>query len=120
MWKRIFIAAHVLRLRRGRPATRARRWKHFWAGVRTTGDGGDVLWDASDPAEAARYLDLLAEHADPALPVVDIGCGNGRFTRALADPYPRGSSASTSHRPLSRSPKRRARARPASRSGRST
>lgn len=25
-----------------------------------------------------------ATHADPALPVVDVGCGNGRFTRALA------------------------------------
>ena len=88
MWKRIFIAAHVLRLRRRAPREVGGRWEQFWAGVRATGDGGDVLWDASDPAEAARYLDLLAEHADPALPVVDVGCGNGRFTRALAGRFP--------------------------------
>ena len=88
MWKRIVIAAHVLRLRRRAPREVGGRWEHFWAGVRATGDGGDVLWDASDPAEAARYLDLFAEHADPALPVVDVGCGNGRFTRALAGRYP--------------------------------
>jgi SAM-dependent methyltransferase len=88
VWKRIAIAAHVLRLRRRAPREVGGRWEHFWAGVRATGDGGDVLWDASDPAEAARYLGLFAEHADPALPVVDVGCGNGRFTRALAGRYP--------------------------------
>jgi SAM-dependent methyltransferase len=88
VWKRVFIAAHVLRLRLRAPRAAGGRWEHFWAGVRATGDGGDVLWDASDPAEAARYLDLLAEHADPALPVVDVGCGNGRFTRALGGRYP--------------------------------
>jgi len=88
VWKRIFIAAHVLRLRRGAPRAANTRWDTFWAGVQATGDGGDVLWDASSPAEAARYLDLLADHADPTLPVVDIGCGNGRFTRALAARFP--------------------------------
>ncbi len=88
MWKRIFIAAHVLRLRRRVPRQASSHWDHFWAGVRATGDGGDVLWDASSPAEAVRYLHLLGEYADPALPVVDIGCGNGRFTRALAAHFP--------------------------------
>jgi SAM-dependent methyltransferase len=88
VWKRVFIAAHVLRLRRRAPREVGRRWEHFWAGVRATGDGGDVLWDTSDSAEATRYLDLLADHADPTLPIVDIGCGNGRFTRALAGRFP--------------------------------
>jgi SAM-dependent methyltransferase len=89
VWKRVFIAAHVLRLRRRAPREVGGRWEQFWAGVRATGDGGDVLWDTSDPAEATRYLDLFAEHADPTLPVVDVGCGNGRFTRALAGRFPR-------------------------------
>jgi SAM-dependent methyltransferase len=88
VWKRIFIAAHVVRLRRRAPREVSGRWEQFWVGVRTTGDGGDVLWDASDAAESSRYLDLLAEHADLALPVVDVGCGNGRFTRALAGRFP--------------------------------
>lgn len=60
------------------------RWDRYWAGIRSTGDGGDVLWDSGDPAEPERYLRLLERLADPALPVVDVGCGNGRFTRALA------------------------------------
>ena len=88
MWKRIFIAAHVLRLRRRIPRQVSTRWEEFWAGVRATGDGGDVLWDASSTAEADRYLELLDDHADPTLPVVDLGCGNGRFTRALAGRFP--------------------------------
>ncbi|MDL5156240.1 class I SAM-dependent methyltransferase [Actinomycetospora termitidis] len=59
------------------------RWDLYWAGVGSTGDGGDVLWDSGDPAEPDRYLELLERFADPALPVIDLGCGNGRFTRAL-------------------------------------
>jgi SAM-dependent methyltransferase len=89
VWKRIFIAAHVLRVRRRAPRQVGTRWDEFWAGVRATGDGGDVLWDTSSTAEAAHYLDLLVDHADLDLPVVDVGCGNGRFTRALASRFPR-------------------------------
>jgi SAM-dependent methyltransferase len=88
VWKRIFIAAHVVRLRLRAPREASTRWDAFWAGVRATGDGGDVLWDAESPAEADRYLDLLAAHADLTLPAVDLGCGNGRFTRALAARFP--------------------------------
>lgn len=89
MWKRVFIAAHVLRLRRRAPREEDGRWEQFWAGVQATGDGGDVLWDTDDAEEARRYLRLLTAYADLALPVVDIGCGNGRFTRALAGRFPR-------------------------------
>jgi SAM-dependent methyltransferase len=88
-WRRLLLVAHVAWLARRSPRDVASRWDRFWADVSSTGDGGDVLWDASDPGEARRYVDLLAAHADPARPVVDLGCGNGRFTRALATRFPR-------------------------------
>lgn len=86
-WSRALLLLHVIRLARRAPRDRSSRWDRYWAEVRDTGDNGDVLWDASGAGEAQRYLDLLAEHADPALPVVDIGCGNGRLTRRLADRF---------------------------------
>src|SRR5690606_6598297 len=49
---------------------------------------GDVLWDAEDERELDAWVRTALEHMDPALPVVDIGCGNGRFTRAFARRFP--------------------------------
>lgn len=59
-------------------------WEQYWASVAATGRGGDVLWDADDAEEMRRLLDAAARHLDPGLPVVDLGCGNGRYARALA------------------------------------
>lgn len=82
--RRALLVPQIIRLAARAPREVDTRWDRYWAAVEHTGDGGDVLWDASTSGEAERYLDLLASHADPALPVVDVGCGNGRFTRALA------------------------------------
>lgn len=79
---------HVIRLSLRAPRGTVDSWDHFWTSVTATGDGGDVLWDAGDTHEAQHYLDLLTAHADLELPIVDIGCGNGRFTRALATLFP--------------------------------
>lgn len=88
-WSRALLVPHVVRLGMRAPRDVASRWDLYWAGVQATGDGGDVLWDSSSSPEAGHYLDLLSTHADPGLPVVDVGCGNGRFTRALASRFPR-------------------------------
>lgn len=88
-WNRALLVPHLVRLGLRAPRDVSTRWDRYWAGVTTTGDGGDVLWDSSSSDEARHYLDLLAAHADPGLPVVDVGCGNGRFTRALAGRFPR-------------------------------
>ncbi len=86
-WTRALLLLHVIRLALRAPRDVSTRWDRYWAGVENTGDDGDVLWDASSSPETQRYLDLLTEHADMALPVVDIGCGNGRFTRQLASGF---------------------------------
>jgi SAM-dependent methyltransferase len=83
-WSRALLVPHVIRLSLQAPRDTSARWDRYWADVRATGDEGDVLWDSSSSGEAQRYLDLLGEHGDATLPVVDVGCGNGRFTRALA------------------------------------
>lgn len=88
-WRRLLLVPHVARLSRWAPGDVGTRWDRYWADVSATGDGGDVLWDSSRPGEADRYVALLAARADPARPVVDVGCGNGRFTRALAARFPR-------------------------------
>ena len=59
-------------------------WNHYWTNVRSTGVGGDVLWDTGDLDEIPNYLPLMLAHMDVALPIIDVGCGNGRFTRRLA------------------------------------
>jgi SAM-dependent methyltransferase len=66
----------------------ARGWEQFWSGVRRTGPGGEVLWDVADGTELTWCLEKAGQHFDPALPVVDLGCGNGRFTRLLAGRFP--------------------------------
>lgn len=88
-WRRLLLLPHVVRLSRRAPRDVEVRWDRYWADVGATGDRGDVVWDSSRPDEAQRYVDLLAARADPARPVVDVGCGNGRFTRALAARFPR-------------------------------
>ena len=77
------IRASVRLRRRG-----ARGRKQFWSGVQRTGPGGDVLWDVAERTELDRCLQRTGRHFDPALPVVDLGCGNGRFTRLLAGRFP--------------------------------
>ncbi|MEJ2867800.1 class I SAM-dependent methyltransferase [Actinomycetospora sp. OC33-EN08] len=82
--RRLLMLPHLVRWGIRAPRDAEGRWDRYWAGVGSTGDGGDVLWDSSDPDEPARYLDILERFADPDLPVLDLGCGNGRFTRALS------------------------------------
>jgi SAM-dependent methyltransferase len=60
-------------------------WEGFWSTL--SGTPGEVFWDA-DPAHAAQQdLPLFQDYADPQLPLVDLGCGNGTQTRFLADHF---------------------------------
>ncbi|GAA3486587.1 MULTISPECIES: methyltransferase domain-containing protein [Streptomyces] len=61
-------------------------WEGFWQDVPDR--AGAVLWDAEPALTAGIHLALFEPHmTDPALPVVDLGCGNGTQTLYLADRF---------------------------------
>lgn len=64
-------------------------WERYWAGIRRTGRGGDVIWDADSGEEFHWLLGQAQRHFRSGLPVIDLGCGNGRYSRELAPHYPR-------------------------------
>lgn len=87
-WQRALLVPRVARLAMRAPKDVRTRWDGYWASVRATGAGGDVLWDPGGEREVQHYLHQMRLHMDARLPVVDVGCGNGRFTRALAGLFP--------------------------------
>jgi SAM-dependent methyltransferase len=78
--------SHVLlfRLQGGSPREYRRQWESYWRTIHTTGPGGEVLWDSAPERASAEDLRRFVEHLDPSLPLVDLGCGNGRQSRFLA------------------------------------
>ena len=62
-------------------------WEGFWSTL--SGASGEIFWDA-DPAHAAQQdLGQVQSYADPQLPLIDLGCGNGTQTRFLANHFTR-------------------------------
>lgn len=78
----------VVRLASRAPRNPDAAWEGYWRGIRTTGRSGDVLWDSGSPTERAQLSKAVVAHFDPALPVIDVGCGNGTQTRWLAGLFP--------------------------------
>ncbi|MFI9610163.1 class I SAM-dependent methyltransferase [Streptomyces sp. NPDC052023] len=63
-------------------------WEGFWR--EAPGGPGSVFWDAEPALTAGRHVALFEPLlADPGLPMVDLGCGNGTQTRFLAGRFPR-------------------------------
>ncbi|MFJ6695025.1 class I SAM-dependent methyltransferase [Streptomyces sp. NPDC091272] len=63
-------------------------WEGFWQ--EAPDRVGAVLWDAEPALTAGIHLALFEPHlSETALPVVDLGCGNGTQTLFLADRFPR-------------------------------
>ncbi|MEV4869829.1 class I SAM-dependent methyltransferase [Streptomyces syringium] len=64
----------------------SKAWEGFWE--ETSDVPGEAIWDSDPALTAAPHLALLAPYLDPALPIVDLGCGNGTQTRFLATRFP--------------------------------
>ena len=88
-WRKYLIIPQLIWHGVRAPKDQTKAWDHFWSRVRKTGPGGEVLWDAASQAELDTILGHLDAHMDRALPVVDVGCGNGRFSRLLAARFPK-------------------------------
>lgn len=82
----LLLLPRVIALAARAPRDPATAWRRYWSGVQRTGDDGDVLWDRSGTDELDRYRELVRRHLPPGPVLVDLGCGNGRFTRGLASP----------------------------------
>ncbi|MFE1439591.1 class I SAM-dependent methyltransferase [Streptomyces sp. NPDC058739] len=63
-------------------------WEGFWR--EASDEPGSVLWDAEPSLTSALHVALFEPLlADPGLPMIDLGCGNGTQTRFLAARFPR-------------------------------
>ncbi len=56
-------------------------WERWWSGV--NGAPGEIVWDANE-SDLTADLEVFADAFTLDLPVVDLGCGDGRQTRFLA------------------------------------
>jgi len=72
------------RLKSGNPREYHRQWDNYWQTIHKTGADGEVLWDSAPETAAADDLARFGKHFDPDLPVLELGCGNGRQSRFLA------------------------------------
>ncbi len=64
------------------------QWDSYWSTINQTGVGGEVLWDNIPQHASEEDLMRFIEHMDRDLPIVDLGCGNGRQSRFLAQHFP--------------------------------
>jgi SAM-dependent methyltransferase len=84
-WRKVLLLPTLIRSGMRAPASAPVAWEAYWKGIQKTGPNGDVLWDPNHQAELDFCIDKVRAHFEPSLPIVDAGCGNGRFTRALAE-----------------------------------
>src|SRR5687768_4403835 len=88
-WRKFLLLPTLIQKGMRAPKTTVEGWEVYWKGIQSTGPGGDVLWDPAHAEEIEFCLHKSLQHAERALPIVDIGCGNGRFTRVLSRAFAR-------------------------------
>ena len=86
--KKYLLLPKLVKLSSSAPKDPDVAWDQYWGKVRSTGASGDVLWDSGSDHELQAYLEHLTRQLDPSLPLVDVGCGSGVFSRALAPYFP--------------------------------
>ncbi|MFK4221756.1 class I SAM-dependent methyltransferase [Streptomyces sp. NPDC019890] len=70
-------------------------WESYWR--ETTDAPGEAIWDSDPSLTAEPHTELLLPHVDSALPIVDLGCGNGTQTRYLAGRFPKAVGVDLAH-----------------------
>ncbi len=63
------------------------QWNSYWSTVHQTGVGGQVLWDNVPQRAAEEDLARFGQYMDKDLPILDLGSGNGRQSRFLAQHF---------------------------------
>jgi SAM-dependent methyltransferase len=63
------------------PHNQLDRWERWWSGI--TGAPGEIVWNAAE-SDLSADLEVIGDSFDRDLPVIDLGCGDGRQTRLLA------------------------------------
>jgi SAM-dependent methyltransferase len=63
------------------PHSQLDAWEGWWSGV--IGIAGEIVWNAAE-SDLSADLEVFAPSFDRELPVIDLGCGDGRQTRFLA------------------------------------
>ncbi len=88
-WRKFLVLPRVALagLRPAPPPDRA--WEDYWHDVRRTGPEGEVLWDGAGSQELEWWQATTREHLDRSLPLIDVGCGNGRLSRLLTGDFPK-------------------------------
>ena len=63
-------------------------WESYWKNISKTGEDGQVFWDTVADQAASQDFARFQPFMDQSLPILDLGCGNGRQTRFLANHFP--------------------------------
>jgi len=59
-------------------------WEDYWRTISQREFSTNILWDCLPEHAASEDLLRFKNHMDPNIPLLDLGCGNGRQTRFLA------------------------------------
>ncbi|MBM7772284.1 SAM-dependent methyltransferase [Actinokineospora baliensis] len=62
-------------------------WQGFWSDL--PHERGLAIWDSAPGVTATAHLPLFEQHFAVDLPLLDVGCGNGTQSAALAEHYGR-------------------------------
>src|ERR1700687_5764558 len=84
---RLIFYVLFFRLKNKSPRNYLFQWDNFWASVEKTGVGGQVLWDCVSDYAAQEDIQRFKPYINADLPLLDLGCGNGRQTRFLASQF---------------------------------